>query len=598
MTTYIIKSSLSLLLLFGLYWFLLRKEKLFVFNRFFLVASVVFSLLVPFISIPVNFPTIHNLENYISAFNHITPEIITADKVVQNAANISQPYIQNETPLINFSVVLFLLYFSGVLLFLIRFLRNLILIAQMSRLSEKIIFNGYQIILTNDQTGPCCFFDHIFLNRDDYHNGKIDKDLLNHEMEHVRQSHTIDIILIELVKVFYWFNPVYLLYERAIRINHEYLADNKVISDNSDIKTYADKLLNFLTCSTNWSLTSGSNNSFTKMRLIMMMKSSSGRFTYGARIAITLCMVIFFTLLLSFKQANTKQITSMTVYKGVLDTLLVDENPLKTNKSIMNLTPQSSNVIDKKVTYTASGYIKQDTINQMIVLIDNAIVTFGEIRIKADSIVFNRETNQIYAMGRQGSSGIIIGKPIFKVGSQEFEADEITYNLNTRKALVKNMLKQENRELKDSGSIVKPSTPKQNDRSNNDTSDTIEKSVILQDNNSDRWWLQIVKKHGINYKSYTIHNEFVIFGDKTIKNDLESFSNVIAISNDNDTYSIYRSKTASYDIKSHWLKIYDCTLERFFWNPSYTETENPAYHKNISVNFTKGWIVIADASSN
>jgi len=598
MTAYIIKSSLSLLLLFGLYWFLLRKEKLFVFNRFFLVASVVFSLLVPFISIPVNFQTTPRLENFIPVYNHITPEIVTTDNVAQNAVNSTQPYIQNETPLINFSVVLFLLYFSGVLLFSIRFLRNLFLIAQRSRLFEKISFNGYQIILTNDQTGPCCFFEHIFLNRDDYHNGKIDKDLLNHEMEHARQSHTIDIILIELVKVFYWFNPVYLLYERAIRINHEYLADNKVISDNSDIKTYADKLLNFLTCSTNWSLTSGSNNSFTKMRLIMMMKSSSGRFTYGARIAITLCMVIFFTLLLSFKQANTKQITSMTVYKGVLDTLLVDENPLKTNKSIMNLTPQSSNVIDKKVTYTASGYIKQDTINQMIVLIDNAIVTFGEIRIKADSIVFNRETNQIYAMGRQGSSGIIIGKPIFKVGSQEFEADEITYNLNTRKALVKNMLKQENRELKDSGSIVKPSTPKQYDRSNNDTSDTIEKSVILQDNNSDRWWLQIVKKHGINYKSYTIHNEFVIFGDKTIKNDLESFSNVIAISNDKDTYSIYRSKTASYDIKSHCLKIYDCTLERFFWNPSYTSTENPSYHKNISVNFAKGWIVIADSSSN
>ena len=44
MTAYIIKSSISLLLLFGLYWFLLRKEKLFVFNRFFLIASIVLSL--------------------------------------------------------------------------------------------------------------------------------------------------------------------------------------------------------------------------------------------------------------------------------------------------------------------------------------------------------------------------------------------------------------------------------------------------------------------------------------------------------------------------------------------------------------------------
>jgi len=304
MTTYIIKSSVSLLLLFGLYWFLLRKEKLFVFNRFFLVASVVFSLLVPFISIPVNFQSTPKLENFIPAYNHITPEIITADNVVQNAANNSQVYTQKETPQINLSVVIFSLYFSGVLLFLIRFLRNLFLIAQKSRLSEKVSYNGFRIILTNDQTGPCCFFDNIFLNRNDYNNGRIDKDLLNHEMEHARQSHTIDIILIELVKVFYWFNPVYLLYERAIKINHEYLADNGVISDNSDIKSYADKLLNFITCSSNMSLTSGSNNSFTKMRLMMMMKSHSGSFKYGARIAFTLCMVTIFFLLLSFKESS------------------------------------------------------------------------------------------------------------------------------------------------------------------------------------------------------------------------------------------------------------------------------------------------------
>ena len=53
MTAYILKSSLSLLILFGLYWFFLRKEKLFIFNRFFLILSVIFSLTLPFITIPV-----------------------------------------------------------------------------------------------------------------------------------------------------------------------------------------------------------------------------------------------------------------------------------------------------------------------------------------------------------------------------------------------------------------------------------------------------------------------------------------------------------------------------------------------------------------
>ncbi len=105
------------------------------------------------------------------------------------------------------------------------------------------------------------------------------------------------------MKIFYWFNPINLLYERAIRINHEYLADNGVINENSDIKTYTDKLLSFISCSSNMSLTSGSNNSFTKLRLMMMMKSRSGSFKYGARIAVTLCMVTVFFLLLSFKES-------------------------------------------------------------------------------------------------------------------------------------------------------------------------------------------------------------------------------------------------------------------------------------------------------
>ena len=82
MTTYIIKSSVSLLLMFGLYWFLLRKEKLFVFNRFFLVGSVVFSLIVPFISIPVNFQVTTQLNELIPAYNDIMTEISNTDKII------------------------------------------------------------------------------------------------------------------------------------------------------------------------------------------------------------------------------------------------------------------------------------------------------------------------------------------------------------------------------------------------------------------------------------------------------------------------------------------------------------------------------------
>jgi TonB family protein len=98
--------------------------------------------------------------------------------------------------------------------------------------------------------------------------------------------------------------PCSYLYDRAIRINHEYLADDGVIGDKSDIKSYAEVLLSFITGRRNMSLTSGSNHSFTKMRLMMMMKPGSGSFIYGARIAITLFMGTALFLLLSFKESE------------------------------------------------------------------------------------------------------------------------------------------------------------------------------------------------------------------------------------------------------------------------------------------------------
>ncbi len=318
MIVYILKSSLSLIILFGLYWFLLRKEKLFEFNRFFLVLSVVFSLLVPFISIPVNFQTTPGLENFIPAYDNVIPEISTPDNIVPGDVNISQPYVEKGTSVINISAILLALYISGVILFLIRFLRNIYIIIRRTKSSEKISFKGYRIVLTNDKTDPCCFFSSIYLNRDDYLNGRIDKELLDHELEHAKQSHTIDIILIELVKIFYWFNPVHILYDRAIRINHEYLADDGVISDKSDIKSYAEVLLSFITGRRNMSLTSGSNHSFTKMRLMMMMKPGSGSFIYGARIAMTLFMGTALFLLLSFKESDEQPSPSNLTETGTV----------------------------------------------------------------------------------------------------------------------------------------------------------------------------------------------------------------------------------------------------------------------------------------
>jgi beta-lactamase regulating signal transducer with metallopeptidase domain len=301
MTAYIIKSSLSLVLLFGLYWFLLRKEKFFIFNRFFLIFSVIFSLTLPFITIPVYTHVPTSAKN-VETSENIVPQMAPLQNRIINEIQNSDYSVVAQPQDINISSFLFILYIAGALIFLLRFQKNIYDIFRRIRLSEKISFDDHRLILTREETNPYCFFNNIFIYKDDYLNLGSDDHLLNHELAHVRQLHSADIVFIELIKIFFWFNPVFLLYERAIRINHEYLADNYVINDNSDIKGYAERILSFIVGKNTFPLTSGSNQSFVKKRLLMMTKSGSGSFNYGLRITVTVCIVMVFFLLMSFKE--------------------------------------------------------------------------------------------------------------------------------------------------------------------------------------------------------------------------------------------------------------------------------------------------------
>jgi hypothetical protein len=138
MTAYILKSSVCLLLMFGLYWFLLRKEKLFVFNRFFLLAAIVFSLLVPFVSIQVHFNVTPQVIRTIPVYNNTTQIAPDVSKISYLAESSDQPVTESSNLKSSFSLpfVLIAFYIVGVLLFLFRFSRNIYRITQKSRLYE------------------------------------------------------------------------------------------------------------------------------------------------------------------------------------------------------------------------------------------------------------------------------------------------------------------------------------------------------------------------------------------------------------------------------------------------------------------------------
>jgi hypothetical protein len=407
MITYIIKSSLSLIVMFGLYWLILRREKLFIFNRVFLIFSIIFSLALPFVSIPVSIQDNEAHGRILTTLNSALPAYSSEKNTFNSPAYQSftetEPLPAPVTERRNYSQILLLLYISGVLLLLVRFLRNIFFIYRQMQMSEKITYSGQKLVLTNNQINPFCFFNIIFVSKQDYLNNVIAEEFLSHELEHIRQSHSIDVIFIELIKIIYWFNPILILYSRAIRTNHEYLADNGVIRSSSDIKDYADKLINYISCKRNVPLTSGFNSSMTRKRLIMLTKSKSRMINYGARIFVTISLAASLFLMTSFKLSYSQPSSTaqnMNVFSDKKSEKVIEVDTSQLKKVTVNT----------EIKKTESGINLNQTKtdpqkNEKLIIVDGVIYTKKLDDIPIDSIQSFSVLGNFQATNKYGEKG-------------------------------------------------------------------------------------------------------------------------------------------------------------------------------------------------
>jgi hypothetical protein len=122
------------------------------------------------------------------------------------------------------------------------------------------------------------------------------------------------------------------------------------------------------------------------------------------------------------------------------DSLLVVNDSVRVDTVPVTVRKPAVGAIDSKITYKASDLVKRDIINKRFILVKNAEIKYGDLEIKADSIIIDMKTNLLFAIGRRDTTGKVNGKPTFKEGSNEFESDELTYNFKTKKAFIKNII--------------------------------------------------------------------------------------------------------------------------------------------------------------
>ncbi|MCE3075029.1 M56 family metallopeptidase [Chryseobacterium gwangjuense] len=258
METIILKIIICSGILLGCYYLFLAKERTFIFNRFFLIFALVFSYVIPFITIK-------------------TQEKAPTEKILFQKEEIQQTisYAPTATPQEGFDYTSLILpvYLLVSGFFLCKLLLSIYKIKKLK--GSKMMYRDRAIKVLEDNTPPFSFMNTIYISKDYFKDGNIEDNIFLHEEIHVKQKHTIDVLLVEAFKIVLWVNPFIYFYKKAMITNHEFIADGEVIHKNKNIKNYQELILQEILKQQDLKLIHQFNFNNTKKRFIMMTSKNS-----------------------------------------------------------------------------------------------------------------------------------------------------------------------------------------------------------------------------------------------------------------------------------------------------------------------------------
>ncbi|WP_420385962.1 M56 family metallopeptidase [Roseivirga sp.] len=238
---YLIESATCLAVLYLLYYFFLRNEKSFHYNRAYLLVALFLSVSFPMMEFSYNpastpgfFNSLHEIGNGVG-----DEPIIEAEKAYSYTITA-----KSERPFLLWWEALLLLYLVGFGLGLLKFL---IRIRQFKEViwyrRHNTRFKGnYFLVKTEGLMPTFSFFNYLFWDNSQQYTEREKEQIIAHEKAHIDQKHSYDILFIEILKIVFWFNPFMYLYKMLLEEVHEYAADQAVIGKESHT-TYASLLV-------------------------------------------------------------------------------------------------------------------------------------------------------------------------------------------------------------------------------------------------------------------------------------------------------------------------------------------------------------------
>ncbi|CAM4250374.1 M56 family metallopeptidase [Gillisia limnaea] len=287
MLVYILQVILFQLLFLLVYEGFLKKETFFTYNRWYLLSTSIFAFLLPLIKIEV-FSTLVPAESIAAITNVWLPEVFIGN-TPQEIQYLPAVEISRESNFINWWFIAYGVGAIGSLFLLLRKYQNLNRLFSFKPISSE---KDLRIIEVPNSTIACTFYKTVFLG--DKLSEVEKQQILSHELVHVKQKHSLDLVFFEVLRIIFWFNPLIYIYQNKIATVHEFIADEAVVKNTGKLNYY-EQLLNSAFNTQNISfINQFFNHSLIKKRIVMLQKSKSrtiAKFKYLVILPLMLVML-------------------------------------------------------------------------------------------------------------------------------------------------------------------------------------------------------------------------------------------------------------------------------------------------------------------
>jgi hypothetical protein len=392
--------------------------------RIYLLSSVILSLVLPFLILPVHWSTsIHpfiHFNNW-SLITGAKPDGHSEIQTISGEINNRSFYMQQAIVFMIIAV-----YLAGVFYKAFCFFMNLRSIQKCIRQNEKIKDSKYWFVELKDEVPPFSFFNYIFIPDSCRHLPDHDlQRIRDHEKVHAQHLHSFDVLLIEFVSVIFWFNPVVIYLKKSVQEIHEYIVDEKIAGTGK--KGYAELLLKLASDVKGFNLSAGFSGSQIKRRIAMIARQRSLPI-YKLIFLILIPVTIF--IMLSFSYIKSPDFNAVTTkYENInqsqlkigkiiwLGNTVYDIATLNKTFGLKEGSVYNKTQIDDRLNgssgaqdavsnlYQDNGYIfsrisfseeqNKEVVNLTITIEEGIQAKFNDIIVKIDGVVTKDPVNEI-----------------------------------------------------------------------------------------------------------------------------------------------------------------------------------------------------------